>query len=85
MGSTTITEGQLATHHHSPESGGSYFIVSGGNGEANAGGGWGHAFATSTGDIGESQSHTHSFSGVSTSSNSNLVPYYALSYIIRIM
>ena len=82
MEAATISEKQLATHHHKSESGKGYFIVSGGNGEANAGGGWGHTFATSTNDIGESQSHTHSFS---TSSNNitSLPLFYALSYIMR--
>ena len=70
-------------HHHATERGSDYFIVSGGDGEANAGGGWGHTFATSTNDIGDSQSHTHSLTG-STGNGNCLPPFYSLALIMRI-
>ena len=82
VGATTITEDQLATHHHATERGSGYFIVSGGDGEANAGGGWGHTFATSTNDIGNSKSHTHSLSS-STNNISSLPPFYSMVYVMR--
>lgn len=82
VGATTLSESQIAEHKHTVDITTNYWIADGAGQHYYIAMPNGSLLTASTGG---SQSHKHSFSGVSTSSNSNLVPYYALSYIIRIM
>ena len=76
VGSTTLTEAQLASHAHDmverPEGGGRHHPGEGGQPYT---AGW-------TNYTGGSKSHTHTLSGASGSASS-LPPYYALAYIMR--
>ena len=78
VGSTTLTEAQLASHKHTVRGTGN---ASGGFG----GGGTGIWEATATTSaVGGSQSHTHSLSGASSEAAGSLPPYYAGQYVIRV-
>ena len=76
VGATTLTISQMPSHSHS-FSKGTYGNIAEARGSANDGKQW-------TDNTGGSGSHTHSMSNVSSTSSSNLPPYYALSYIIKI-
>lgn len=78
VGSTTLTEAQLASHKHS------YSKAT--IGRLYTGGGAGpldKLVTDQTGETGGSQPHTHTLSGASGSASS-LPPYYALALIMRI-
>lgn len=78
VGSTTLTEAQLASHKHS------YSKAT--TGRLYTGGGAGpldKLVTDQTGETGGSQPHTHTLSGASGSASS-LPPYYALALIMRI-
>lgn len=79
---TTLTEAQIAKHHHTPLNKSS-FLATGGAGEARAGSTASHTLVATTNDVGESQAHEHSLSG-STDSTNGLPPYFTLSMIMRI-
>lgn len=76
VGSTTLSVAQMPSHSHS-FSKGTYGNLAEARGSANDGKQW-------TDATGGSQAHTHSLSEAKSDSASNLPPYYALSYIMRI-
>lgn len=78
VGEATLTVDQLASHQH--------WIATSHNGWGNAAGGNGYREnGYNTDAAGGSQAHTHDISNGATGNASILPPYYALSYIIRIM
>lgn len=78
VGSTTLTEAQLASHAHSYSKGATNRAYTGGNS-----GPLDRLITDQTGATGGSQSHTHTLSGASGEADS-LPPYYALALIMRI-
>ena len=76
VGATTLSVEQLASHTHT-FSKGTYGNIAEAKGSANSG-------KQTTDATGGSQAHTHSLSVAKSGSASNLPPYYALSYIMRI-
>ena len=80
VGDTTLTVEQLATHSHATSLGASKNINWGNNAAIP----YLEPGSRSTGSIGGSRAHTHSLSEAKSGSASNLPPYYALSYIMRI-
>lgn len=77
VGSTTLSVAQMPSHTHT-FSKGTYGDIAEARGSANSG-------KQTTDATGGSQAHTHSLSGAESGSASNLPPYYALSYIMRIV
>ena len=78
VGATTLTVNQLAAHNHN------ITRSNGGSGNDQIGNGPNPAGRTnSTGVTGSNQPHTHSLNA-STGAASNLPPYYALAYILRV-
>ncbi len=80
VGDTTLTVEQLATHSHATSLGASKNINWGNNAAIP----YLEPGSRSTGSIGGSRAHTRSLSEAKSGSASNLPPYYALSYIMRI-
>lgn len=76
VGSTTLSVAQMPSHTHTFDKG-TYGNIAEAKGSANSG-------KQTTDATGSSQAHTHSLSGAKSGSASNLPPYYALSYIMRI-
>ena len=76
VGSTTLSVAQMPSHTHTFNKG-TYGDIAEAKGSANSG-------KQATDATGSSQAHTHSLSGAKSGSASNLPPYYALSYIMRI-
>ena len=77
---TTLSVDQTPVHTHTYTRATYY-----GTGVGTSGGEYAFRTSTSnTSEIGGSKSHTHGLSGVSSSSVSNLPPYHALTYIIRV-
>lgn len=76
VGSTTLRVAQMPSHTHTFDKG-TYGNIAEAKGSANSG-------KQTTDATGSSQAHTHSLSGAKSGSASNLPPYYALSYIMRI-
>ena len=76
VGETTLTEAQLTAHTHE-------YQRCSGTGSGVGGGGIARSNVP-TGTTGGSQSHSHDFVG-STSQSDVLPPYYAISYIMRII
>ena len=76
VGSTTLSVAQMPSHTHTFDKG-TYGNIAEAKGSANSG-------KQTTDATGGSQAHTHSLSGAKSGSASNLPPYYALSYIMRI-
>ena len=76
VGSTTLSVAQMPSHAHTFDKG-TYGNIAEAKGSANSG-------KQTTDATGSSQAHTHSLSGAKSGSASNLPPYYALSYIMRI-
>ena len=66
----------MPSHTHTFNKG-TYGDIAEAKGSANSG-------KQATDATGSSQAHTHSLSGAKSGSASNLPPYYALSYIMRI-
>ena len=92
VGATTLTEAQLAKHHHTTVQLPAYGTSKGfpqdahpGEEKQGIGGTWydGQKLV-GTWDNGKSTSHNHSLSGVKSGSASSLPPYYALAYIMRV-
>ena len=77
VGSTTLSVAQMPSHTHT-FSKGTYGNIAEAKGSANSG-------KQTTDATGGSQAHTHSLSEAKSGSASNLPPYYALSYIMRIV
>ncbi len=82
VGQTTLTVEQLANHSHTQ----SFYDVPQGpsSNSKNAMGQTSMAGDYKTQSAGSNSSHSHTMSKIPTSSSSNLPPYYALSYIIKI-
>ena len=76
VGETTLSTKQMPSHTHTFDKG-TYGNIAEAKGSANSG-------KQTTDATGSSQAHTHSLSGAKSGSASNLPPYYALSYIMRI-
>lgn len=76
VGETTLSIKQMPSHTHTFDKG-TYGNIAEAKGSANSG-------KQTTDATGSSQAHTHSLSGAKSGSASNLPPYYALSYIMRI-
>ena len=76
VGATTLSVEQMPSHTHTFDKG-TYGNIAEAKGSANSG-------KQTTDATGGSQAHTHSLSGAKSGSASNLPPYYALSYIMRI-
>ena len=76
VGATTLSVAQMPSHTHTFNKG-TYGDIAEAKGSANSG-------KQTTDATGSSQAHTHSLSGAKSGSASNLPPYYALSYIMRI-
>ena len=76
VGSTTLSVAQMPSHTHTFDKG-TYGNIAEAKGSANSG-------KQTTDATGGSQAHTHSLSEAKSGSASNLPPYYALSYIMRI-
>ena len=77
VGSTTLSVAQMPSHTHTFDKG-TYGNIAEAKGSANSG-------KQTTDATGGSQAHTHSLSEAKSGSASNLPPYYALSYIMRIV
>ena len=77
VGSTTLSIKQMPRHTHTFDKG-TYGNIAEAKGSANSG-------KQTTDATGDSQAHTHSLSEAKSGSASNLPPYYALSYIMRIV
>ena len=78
VGATTLSVEQLASHTHATPAGKEQTNAVHGN-DLNV-----IRLDGKTGATGGSQSHTHSLSGVKSGSASNLPPYYAGQYVIRV-
>ena len=77
VGETTLSIKQMPRHTHTFDKG-TYGNIAEAKGSANSG-------KQTTDATGDSQAHTHSLSEAKSGSASNLPPYYALSYIMRIV
>ena len=79
VGATTLSVEQMPGHNHTANVG--KFHTGGNNRGTYASG---DNVVASTSQTGGSQSHTHSLSGAKSGSASNLPPYYAGQYVIRV-
>ena len=80
VGATTLSVNQIASHGHQIRSGDFEQGYEG----ITCKDSFNHQNSNLVSNAGGSQSHTHSYSG-STNSSNNLPPFYALSYIMRII